>query len=93
MELYTEILAHFLAQENAQIIFPQLQLSAKDIIEMQCYKTLLKIHLTMLVRTTNFYAVNQNVFNLMIVIWNKVDIKFASIREINISCFNQIACE
>ena len=43
MELYTEILAHFLAQENAQIIFPQLQLSAKDIIEMQCYKTLLKI--------------------------------------------------
>lgn len=43
MELYAEILAHFLAQENAQIIFPQLQLNAKDIVEMQCYQTLRKI--------------------------------------------------
>ena len=43
MELHAEILAHFLAQENAQVIFPQLQLNAKDIVEMQCYRTLLKI--------------------------------------------------
>lgn len=43
MELNVEILAHFLAQENAQIIFPQLQLNAKDIVEMQCYQTLRKI--------------------------------------------------
>ena len=40
----TEILAHFLAQENAQIIFPQLQLNATEIMELQCYKTLRKIH-------------------------------------------------
>ena len=38
-----EILAHFLAQENAQIIFPELRLSAAEIVELQCYKTLRKI--------------------------------------------------
>lgn len=43
MELDVEILAHFLAQQNAQIIFPQLQLDAAEIVELQCYQTLCKI--------------------------------------------------
>lgn len=43
MKLNVEILAHYLAQENAQIIFPQLQLSAAEIVEMQCYQTLCRI--------------------------------------------------
>lgn len=30
MELHVEILAHLLAQENAQIIFPDLQLNAAE---------------------------------------------------------------
>ena len=43
MELNIEILAHFLAQENAQIIFPDLRFDAKEIVELQCYQTLCKI--------------------------------------------------
>ena len=43
MKLSVEILAHFLAQEKAQVIFPQLQLNAEKIVEMQCYQTLRKI--------------------------------------------------
>lgn len=43
MELSFEILAHFLSQKNAQIIFPQLQLNATEIIELQCYQTLRRI--------------------------------------------------
>lgn len=43
MELNVEILAHFLTQENAQIIFPELKLNAGEIVEMQCYQTLCKI--------------------------------------------------
>ena len=43
MELNVEILAHFLTQENAQIIFPELKLNAAEIVEMQCYQTLRKI--------------------------------------------------
>ncbi len=38
-----EILAHFLAQKNAQIIFPELRLNAKEIVELQSYQTLCKI--------------------------------------------------
>lgn len=43
MELNVEILAHFLAQEKAQIIFPELKLTATEIVELQCYQTLLRI--------------------------------------------------
>ncbi len=43
MDLNIEILAHYLAQENAHIIFPNLQLNAKEIVELQCYQTLKKI--------------------------------------------------
>lgn len=43
MELYSEILAHYLSTQNAQVLFPQLALSAKEIVQMQCYQTLKKI--------------------------------------------------
>ncbi len=43
MELNVEILAHFLAQEKAQMIFPELQLNASQIVELQCYKILCEI--------------------------------------------------
>lgn len=42
-EMYTEILARYLSKENAHVIFPDLQLNAKEIVEMQCYKALQKI--------------------------------------------------
>ena len=43
MELYIEILSHYLSQEHAQIIFPDLHLSAKEIVELKCYQALHKI--------------------------------------------------
>lgn len=43
MELNVEILAQFLSQENAQIIFPELRLNAAEIVQLQCYQTLCKI--------------------------------------------------
>lgn len=43
MELYAEILSHYLSTENAQIIFPDLKLNTKEIIELQCYRTLNRI--------------------------------------------------
>ncbi len=43
MELGVEILSHYLAQENARIVFPELRLSAAEIVEKQCYQILLKI--------------------------------------------------
>lgn len=43
MKLGNEILAHFLSQQNVHITFPDLQLNAKEIVEMQCYQTLRKI--------------------------------------------------
>ena len=43
MDLYTEILAHYLQQQDAQIIFPNLQLNAKEIAQMECYRALDKI--------------------------------------------------
>lgn len=42
MELGIEILARFLAQQNAQITFSDLKLSASEILELQCYQTLRK---------------------------------------------------
>ena len=43
MELYAEMLAHYLSGENAQVIFPDLKLDAREIVELQCYRTLQKI--------------------------------------------------
>lgn len=43
MELCKEILAHFLACEDARILFPSLQLNSQQIVEMQCYRVLRKI--------------------------------------------------
>ena len=43
LELYKEILAQILSQQNAQIIFPDLHLDAEKIAEMECYKALQKI--------------------------------------------------
>ena len=43
MDLSTEILAHYLAQENTQILFPDLQLNGKEIVALQSYRTLCKI--------------------------------------------------
>ena len=43
MELYKEILAQILSQQNAQIIFPDLHLDAAMIVETECYKALQKI--------------------------------------------------
>ena len=43
MELYKEILIHALAKEDMHITFPNLQISAEQIIEAKCYKALQKI--------------------------------------------------
>ena len=43
MELYKEILAQILSQQNAEIIFPDLHLDAAKIVELECYKALQKI--------------------------------------------------
>lgn len=43
MNLSREILAYYLAQQYAEILFPNLQMNAKEIIELQCYQTLQKI--------------------------------------------------
>lgn len=43
MDLYVEILAKYLSSEKAHIIFPDLQLNAKEIVELQCMRTLKKI--------------------------------------------------
>ena len=43
MELYKEILAKVLATKEVKITFPDLQMDAKEIVEMQCYQALQKI--------------------------------------------------
>ncbi len=43
MELYAEILAHYLCNENARITFPDLQINAEEIMQLQCYQVLQKI--------------------------------------------------
>ena len=43
MELLVEILAHYLAQKDAQILFPDLKLTGKEIIELQSYQALQQI--------------------------------------------------
>lgn len=43
MELYQEILAHYLGREIAEKILPALKLNAKCIIESECYSALNRI--------------------------------------------------
>lgn len=43
MELCKEILVQILSQQNAEIVFPDLHMDAKQIIETECYKALQKI--------------------------------------------------
>ena len=43
MELYKEILAKALENEELHILFPQLQINAAQIVELECYKILQKI--------------------------------------------------
>jgi len=43
MELHKEILAKVLSQEEMHITFPNLQLSANEIVESQCYLALQQI--------------------------------------------------
>ena len=42
MELFTEILAKVLEEEQIHIVFPNLKINAAEIVEMQCYKALQK---------------------------------------------------
>lgn len=43
MKLSAQILSHYLAQQNAQILFPDLKIDAKEIINLQSYQALCKI--------------------------------------------------
>lgn len=43
MEIYAEILAHFLSKQKAQILFPNLQFNAAEIVAQQSYLTLCQI--------------------------------------------------
>lgn len=43
MELYKEILLHALSQEPMSILFPQLQITAEQLIESVCYRALQRI--------------------------------------------------
>lgn len=43
MELYKEILAQILSQQNVEIIFPDLHMNATQIVELECYKALQRI--------------------------------------------------
>lgn len=43
MDLYKEILINVLQNEDIHITFPNLQVSAKEIVEMECYRALQKI--------------------------------------------------
>ena len=43
MELYKEILARVLEKEALHVTFPNLELNAKEIVELQCYQALQRI--------------------------------------------------
>ena len=43
MELYKEILINTLEKQRAEVYFPDLQLDAKEIVELNCYNTLKQI--------------------------------------------------
>ena len=44
MNIDQEILAHYLSQRDAHVIFPGLSLDAKAIIEMECLQIIQEIH-------------------------------------------------
>lgn len=43
MELYKELLAKILENEEVQIVFPNLKIDAADLVELKCYQALRKI--------------------------------------------------
>lgn len=43
MELLKELLVKILEKEETHIVFPNLKISASDLVEMECYKALRKI--------------------------------------------------
>ncbi|MCI8704550.1 MAG: hypothetical protein HFE60_09760 [Anaerotignum sp.] len=43
MELWVEILSTILKNQKVEITFPSLQLNAKEIVELECYKALKQI--------------------------------------------------
>jgi len=43
MELYKEILINTLEKQRAEVYFPDLKISAKEIVELTCYKALKQI--------------------------------------------------
>jgi len=43
MELYKEILAKVIEQQKIEVTFPNLQISANEIVALECYQTLQKI--------------------------------------------------
>ena len=43
MKLYQEILAHYLSQQDAQILFPGLSIDATTIIEAECLQIIKEI--------------------------------------------------
>ena len=43
MKLYQEILAHYLSQQDAQILFPDLHLDAYAVIESECLQIIQEI--------------------------------------------------
>jgi len=43
MELWTEILAKYLAKEQTEIVFPNLRLEPSEIVEGECYLALKQI--------------------------------------------------
>ncbi len=43
MELYKEILINVLEKQRAEVFFPDLKISAKEIVELTCYKVLKEI--------------------------------------------------
>ena len=46
MNLYKEILCNLLAKEDVTVSFPNLTLSATDIVEMTCYQAFKKLKLS-----------------------------------------------
>jgi len=43
MDLYKEILAKVLEQKEIHVVFPDLNISASEIVEMECYRALGKV--------------------------------------------------
>lgn len=43
VDLYKEILTKILQEQKIEVVFPNLKISAKEIVEMECYRALQKI--------------------------------------------------